>query len=88
MNLSKSDIMMTVAGSSIDFTNPNASTDKPININPNPSRFGWPKHSIILPTYGENMMSATENDANTNPTNSGLMFFSSNMIGRNGAASA
>ena len=77
--------MMTVAGSLIDSTNPNASTETPISINPNPSRFGWPKQSIMCPTYGENMMSATEKDANTNPTYSALMFFASNMIGRNGA---
>ena len=40
MNLRKRDTMMTVAGSFIDLTNPNASTDNPINIKPNPRRFG------------------------------------------------
>ena len=66
---------MMVAGSFKLSTNPNEITERPINVKPNPSKFGYPKHSIMRPIWGEKMIRATEKAAKTNPTYSPLMFF-------------
>lgn len=54
----------------------------------NPIKFGYPNASIILATWGEKMIKAIENVANTIPTYSLRICFSSNTGGKNGADSA